>query len=115
MALELDTFGMTGLILVLAATVAFLAHRARQPLIIAFILVGVLVGPSALDWVHDAEALQLFAEIGIAILLFLVGLKLDVTLVRSVGTVALATGLGQIAVTAVVGFGIALLLSLIHI
>ncbi|MBA4247262.1 MAG: sodium:proton exchanger [Microbacterium sp.] len=112
MALELDTFGITALILALAATVAFLAHRARQPLIIAFIVVGIVVGPSALDWVHEAEALELFAEIGIAILLFLVGLKLDVNLVRSVGPVALATGLGQIVIMAIVGFGISLLFGL---
>lgn len=112
MQLELDSFGTTALILVLAATVAFLAHRARQPLIIAFILVGVVVGPSALDWVNNAEALDLFAEIGIAILLFLVGLKLDVNLVRSVGPVALATGLGQIAIMAIVGFGISMLFGL---
>lgn len=112
MALELDTFGITALILALAATVAFLAHRARQPLIIAFIVVGIVVGPSALDWVHEAEALELFAEIGIAILLFLVGLKLDVNLVRSVGPVALATGLGQIVIMAIVGFGIAMLFGL---
>ncbi|MFM2353595.1 MAG: hypothetical protein RLZZ608_1001, partial [Actinomycetota bacterium] len=112
MALELDTFGITALILALAAAVAFLANRARQPLIIAFIVVGIVVGPSALDWVHEAEALELFAEIGIAILLFLVGLKLDVNLVRSVGPVALATGLGQIVIMAIVGVGIALLFGL---
>lgn len=112
MELEFDTFGTTALILVVAAAIAFLAHRARQPLIIAFIIVGIIAGPSVFDWVSDAEALELFAEIGIAILLFLVGLKLDVNLVRSVGPIALATGLGQIAVTAVVGFGIAVLFGL---
>ena len=112
MALELDTFAITALILVLAATVAFLAHRAKQPLIIAFIVVGIIVGPTGFDWVHEAEALELFAEIGIAILLFLVGLKLDVNLVRSVGPVALATGLGQIVITAAIGFGISLLFGL---
>ncbi len=112
MELELDTFGTTALILVVAAAVAFLAHRAKQPLIIAFIIVGIIAGPSVFDWVHEAEALELFAEIGIAILLFLVGLKLDVNLVRSVGPVALATGLGQIVVTAIVGFGIATLFGL---
>jgi predicted Kef-type K+ transport protein len=41
------------------------------------------------------------------VLLFLVGLKLDLGLVRSLGAVALATGLGQVAFTAVIGFGCA--------
>ena len=112
MELELDTFGTTALILVVASALAFVAHRARQPLIIAFIIVGIIAGPSFFDWVHDAEALELFAEIGIAILLFLVGLKLDINLVRSVGPVALATGLGQIAVMAIAGFGFSLLFGL---
>lgn len=112
MPLELDTFGITAAILAVAGVVAFLAHRARQPLIIAFILVGIVVGPSALGWITEAEPLELFAEIGIAILLFLVGLKLDVALIRSIGVVALMTGLGQVVFTSAVGFGIALLFGL---
>lgn len=112
MHFELDTFGLTAAILAVAGLVAFLAHRAKQPLIIAFILVGIVVGPSVLGWVAEVEPLELFAEIGIAILLFLVGLKLDVNLIRSIGTVALLTGLGQVVFTSAVGFGIALLFGL---
>jgi phosphoribosylaminoimidazole-succinocarboxamide synthase len=48
--------------------------------------------------------IELLAELGIAILLFLVGLKLDLHLVRTLGPVALATGLGQVAFTSVIGF-----------
>jgi len=112
MQLELDTFGLTAAILAVAGVVAFLAHRAKQPLIIAFILVGIVVGPSVLGWVGDVEPLELFAEIGIAILLFLVGLKLDVNLIRSIGKVALLTGLGQVVFTSAIGFGIATLFGL---
>jgi len=112
MQLELDTFGLTAAILAVAGVVAFLAHRAKQPLIIAFILVGIVVGPSVLGWVGDVEPLELFAEIGIAILLFLVGLKLDVNLIRSIGKVALLTGLGQVVFTSAIGFGIASLFGL---
>jgi len=112
MDLNLDSFGLTAAILAVAGFVAFLAHRAKQPLIIAFILVGIVVGPSVLNWVVEVEPLELFAEIGIAILLFLVGLKLDVNLIRSIGTVALLTGLGQVVFTSAVGFGIALLFGL---
>jgi len=96
-------------VLAVAAIVAFIAHRARQPLIVAFIVVGVIVGPSLLGWVEEAGTLELLAEIGIAILLFLVGLKLDIRLVKSIGRVALVTGLGQVLFTSVVGFGLALL------
>lgn len=107
-----DSFTTTALVLAIAAAVAFVAHRARQPLIVAFIAVGILVGPSALGWVNDSEPIELFAEIGIAVLLFLVGLKLDVHLVRSSGKVAVATGLGQVTFTSLAGFGLALLLGM---
>ena len=48
-----DTFTLMAAILAVAAGVGFVANRARQPLIVAFIAVGILVGPSALDWVRD--------------------------------------------------------------
>lgn len=99
-----DAFSDTAIVLGLAAVVAFIALRARQPLIVAFIGVGVLVGPSALDLVQGAGTTELLAEIGIAVLLFLVGLKLDVALVKSTGKVALYTGVGQIVFTAALGF-----------
>ena len=107
-----DTFTTTALVLAVAAVVAFAAHRARQPLIVAFIGVGILVGPSALGLVTDNEPLELFAEIGIAVLLFLVGLKLDLKLVKTTGKVALATGLGQVFFTSLIGFGLALALGM---
>jgi Kef-type K+ transport system membrane component KefB len=107
-----DSFSMTAAVLAVAAVVGLLANRAKQPLIVAYIVVGILVGPSVLGWVQDAEPLELFAEIGIAILLFLVGLKLDLHLVRTTGRVAVLTGLGQVLFTSVVGFVLALLLGM---
>ena len=107
-----DTFVTTAWVLAIAAGAAFVAQRAKQPLIVAFIAVGILVGPSVLGWVNNSEPIELFAEFGIAILLFLVGLKLDIHLVRSSGKVALATGLGQVAFTSLAGFGLALLLGM---
>jgi Kef-type K+ transport system membrane component KefB len=107
-----DAFTLTAAVLAVAAGVGFLANRARQPLIVAFIAVGILVGPSVLGWVSDTEPIELFAEIGIAVLLFLVGLKLDLHLVRTTGKVALITGLGQVAFTSIIGFGLALLLGM---
>jgi Kef-type K+ transport system membrane component KefB len=97
-------------LLLLAAALGGAALRLRQPLIVAFIAVGVLAGPSALDWVHHRDQIDLLARLGIALLLFVVGLKLDVRLVRSVGPVATATGLGQVAFTAIVGFALCLAL-----
>jgi len=85
-----------------------IALQLRQPLIVSFIVVGILTGPSLLGWIVPSEQLELFAHLGIALLLFVVGLKLDLHLIRSMGSVALATGLGQVAFTATVGFILAL-------
>ncbi len=99
-------------LLAVAAVVAVVAVKLRQPLIIAFIAVGIIVGPVGFGWVEADDQVALLAELGIALLLFLVGLKLDPQLIRTTGPVAVATGLGQVAFTSVVGFGIALLLGL---
>ncbi len=97
-------------LLVLAAGVGFVGLLLRQPLIVSFIAVGVLAGPSVLNVAQSDEYIDLLAELGIAILLFLVGLKLDLKLVRTLGPVALVTGLGQVAFTSAFGFLIALAL-----
>ncbi|MCR9255283.1 MAG: cation:proton antiporter [Alphaproteobacteria bacterium] len=99
-------------LLVLAAGVGFVGLLLRQPLIVSFIAVGILAGPSGLDIAQSDAHIDLLAELGIAVLLFLVGLKLDLTLVRTLGPVALMTGLGQVAFTTVFGFLIALALGL---
>ena len=92
-------FGEIAVLLVLAASVGLLGTALRQPLIVSFIAVGLLAGPSGLDVVRSNDQIDLLAELGIAVLLFLVGIKLDVKLIRSLGPVALATGLGQVAFT----------------
>lgn len=99
-------------LLVLAAFTGLIGVLLRQPLIVSFIAVGVLAGPSAMGLVQSEEHINLLAELGIAVLLFLVGLKLDIKLVRTLGTVALMTGLGQVAFTSIIGFVIGLALGL---
>lgn len=101
-------FTLFAAVLAVAAVVAIITVRLRQPLIIAFIGVGILVGPVGLGWVEGGEEADVLAELGIAVLLFLVGLKLDIRLIRATGTVALATGLGQVMFTSGVGFFLAL-------
>jgi len=111
-AIEGYIFYEIAALLVLAAGVGFVGLLLRQPLIVSFIAVGILAGPSVLDIAQSDEQIDLLAELGIAVLLFLVGLKLDFNLVRTLGPVALVTGLGQVIFTTVFGFLIALALGL---
>ncbi len=102
-----DLFTEMAVLLLLAAAVGAVGVRLRQPLIVAFIAVGILVGPSVLGWVSANDQIDLLAKFGITLLLFVVGLKLDLHIIRTMGPVALATGLGQVIFTSVVGYLIA--------
>jgi Kef-type K+ transport system membrane component KefB len=105
-----SAFGQIALILLVTALIGAAAKIARQPLIVAYIFVGILLGPSFLDLVHYEAEIELFAELGIALLLFLVGLKLDLGLIKSIGKVAVLTALGQVALTTGLGFVLVLLM-----
>lgn len=100
----MDIYHEFTLLLVIAVGVGFVAMMLRQPLIIAYLAVGIIVGPSALGMVSAHSQIDLLAHWGITILLFVVGLKLDLRIVKSLGPVALATGLGQLTFTILIGF-----------
>ena len=108
-------FAEIAALLVMAAVIGFLGIILRQPLIVSFIAVGLVAGPSALDVVRSEDKIGLLSELGIAVLLFLVGIKLDVKLIRSLGPVSLLTGLGQVAFTSIFGYLIGLGLGLGHV
>ena len=102
----MDGFTVMALILVLCVVAGVVASLLRQPLIIAFIGVGILIGPSGLNLVKHPEQIEVLAEVGLALLLFVVGLRLDLRLIKSLGRVALTTALGQGAVIAVGSYAI---------
>ncbi|MBM3820069.1 MAG: sodium:proton exchanger [Acidimicrobiia bacterium] len=102
-----NAFTEIALIVLAAAAVGALGTWLRQPLIVSFIAVGILVGPAGVGLVTQHEQIELLASIGISLLLFVVGLKLDVHTIRTLGPVSLATGIGQIVFTSVIGFVIA--------
>src|SRR5690242_8857764 len=97
------------LLLAVVALVGAAAVRVRQPVLMAYIAVGILAGPF-LGIVRTQHQIELLAQMGITVLLFIVGLKLDLNHLRHFGPVALATGLGQIIFTTITGFLVLLLL-----
>jgi len=99
-------------LLAVSAIVGTIAVQLRQPLIVAFIAVGIIVGPAVLGVVSLNAQIELLAHLGIAVLLFVVGLKLDLHIIKTMGVVALFTGLGQVVFTSVFGFLIALALGM---
>jgi predicted Kef-type K+ transport protein len=107
-----NVFSEIAAVLMTAVLIGAVTVKLRQPLIVSFIAAGLLVGPSGFGWVSSADQVDLLTRIGITLLLFVVGLKLDINLIRTTGLVALATGLEQVAFTALIGYGISLALGL---
>lgn len=98
------------LIFVVATVVAIIARSLKQPLVVGYIIGGVVAGPYVLNILQSTEHVELFSKIGIAVLLFIVGLNLNPDSVRETGKAALVTGIGQIAFTSIIGFFIVRLL-----
>ena len=98
-----------GIILMAAAVCVIAARPARIPSIVAYIVAGLLLGP-VLGIITVSHEVEIISEVGIALLLFLVGLELSLQKIRDVGRVAVYAGLGQVIFTAAGGFGLCFLL-----
>lgn len=91
-------------ILIIAVGFATIMKILRQPLIIGYIFTGILVGPSFLNLLSESITLGTFSKIGVALLLFTVGIHLNPRVIKEVGKISLITGLGQVIFTSVIGF-----------
>ncbi len=92
------------LILIISAILAFIAKILRQPLIPAYVLTGLIIGPLVLGFVRNLDLIYAFSEIGIAFLLFTAGLEISFRKIKEVGLKKIAfVGLLQVIVI----FGIA--------
>jgi len=105
----MEIFSEFSLIITIALVVSIGMHLLRQPLIIGHILTGLVAGPLIVGS-GELETFKLFSEIGIAILLFTVGLNLSPHTIREFGRVALVTGIGQVVLTTAAGYFIVRLL-----
>lgn len=97
-------------VLVLAGLIAMLISLLKQPSIVAFILTGLVVGPFGYYQLHQSGVLDVLGQIGVTLLMFMVGLELDFQRVKQLGKVAVYTGLGQIVFTAAIGYALVRLL-----
>ena len=91
-----DLLSSIGICVGAAALMALLGYRFRQPLILAYLLTGVLVGPVGLNLVRDRDSIQTVAEIGLILLLFIIGLEIDLKKLIAAGPPVLLTGAFQV-------------------
>jgi Kef-type K+ transport system membrane component KefB len=102
-----DVFTQLSLVLAVAVGVSIVMRLLRQPLIIGYIITGILCGPAVLNIIQDHAAFDSFSSIGIVLLLFIVGLGLNIGIIRATGKpVALVFGI-NIIIMVLCGFAAA--------
>ncbi len=98
-----ELFFEIGIILILAAVFSLVTYRFRQPLILGYIVTGIIVGPGVLALANTTIVFEVMSQIGVAFLLFTVGLGLNWRSFKDVGGISLATGVGQVLFTSIAG------------
>ncbi|MEK9195872.1 MAG: cation:proton antiporter, partial [Patescibacteria group bacterium] len=98
-------------VLVVAGVMSLIMRVIRQPLIIGHILTGILVGPTILSLTDSEEILEAFSNIGVTLLLFIIGLGLSLRVIKEVGRVAAIVGLTTIGLTTLLGYTLGLLIN----
>jgi Kef-type K+ transport system membrane component KefB len=97
-------FSGLSLVIVIGAVVALIMRLVGQPLIIGHILTGIIVGPAVLHITKNPEALKIFSDLGIALLLFIIGLGLNPQTVKEVGKVATSVAVLQVGFITGLGY-----------
>lgn len=85
-----------------------IGYMLKQPLIVGYILGGVLIGSAGFNLITDTSVLQIIAKIGITFLLFLIGIELNLKQFREIGGIGFIVGLAQMVITFLLGFLITL-------
>lgn len=98
-----DIFLGLSLIIVLGTAMALFMRLINQPLIIGHIITGILVGPAVFDLIKEPETFETFSSIGIALLLFIVGLGLNPRVISELSKVVAIVGLSGVALTTLIG------------
>jgi Kef-type K+ transport system membrane component KefB len=94
-----------------ATLFAFIAKALKQPLILGYLIAGVVLGPEiGFAWVKDEETIKLISEIGLILLLFIIGLEIDLQKLLSAGRTILITGISQFLLCIAMGIGFAFLM-----
>ncbi|MFC1951524.1 cation:proton antiporter [Chloroflexota bacterium] len=99
----LDPVVIIAILLAAALVGGMVAHRLRQPIILGYLVIGVAVGPHALGLIGDLELVEAAATIGVALLMFTLGLEISIAQLREVGKIGIWGGITQITATIALG------------
>lgn len=99
-----EVFNELSLVILVTVGVSLIMKLIRQPLILGYILAGLLVGPSFFDLIHSTEVFDAFSGIGIALLLFIIGLGMHVTEFKQLGKPVFLTATAVLLTVGTLGF-----------
>src|SRR5688572_653781 len=105
--------GDLGLCLVAAGVLAIAFVKLRIPAIAALLGAGVLLGPAGLSVIQDRQSIDTIANLGLTLLLFVIGLEVNLKSLLASGRTLVVTGLVQVPLTLAAGFGVFLLVGLV--
>ena len=91
-----------GIIILFAALLALVTKFLKQPLVLGYVLAGVLIGPLVFGLITNSDLINQLAELGVAFLLFIVGLELDLNKFKQLGWVIGIVGFLQVALVSLV-------------
>jgi len=97
------------IILAAAFPLLFLGKRLKVPEVISYLVTGILVGPHALAWIRDIHRVEEIAELGVALILFFVGLHVPFDKLKTLGRATLVSGSLQLGLTVAVMVAIGVL------
>ncbi len=110
MSAGIELIGDLGYLLLFSAAVGIIAYILRQPLVLGFLVAGILIGPfGPLNLIKDVTMLNNFSDIAIVLLLFGVGLTFPVSQLRAIGKVGGVIAVIEVFVMLGIGFGVAAL------
>ena len=95
-------------LMIIASAMAFISYKLKQPLVIGYIIAGIIIGPYTppFSLVLNQDVLNLFAEMGIILLLFIVGMEFPIEKLRKIGKKALTIALAEALGTFSIGFSV---------
>ncbi len=99
-----ETLITVTIVVCVVTALALFMRLLRQPAVISYILAGVILSPYGLNIIRSTEELEIFSQMGVSFLLFLVGISLNPRVIKDVGKVAMVTGVGQVLFTSVIGY-----------
>lgn len=104
--MDSTVFTQLSLVIAIVVIVSLIMRMLRQPLIMGYIITGVIVGPSFLHLVRDQAAFESFSAIGITLLLFIIGLGLNAGVIRSLGRVSFTTSMSVLPILGAAVFSV---------